>query len=319
MKIFVIVLLACISIGCSKEVEQKSSKTPAPESATVQGMLSAPRDTSVAVVFAEIMPSDAISSSLLVVQYVGKDAQERTVTYKFRWYVDDILVVGAESHSLDQKFFAKKAKVEAVVVPIVDGKEGISLRTPAVTIKNSPPVVTAVAFSPERIFTGDIISAVPTATDWDGDTISYLYAWEVDGKVISAENGAILKTAGLKSRSVIIVIVTPFDGEDQGVPFRSLPIELGKKPPEITSTPPTAIVNGVYVYQVTAKSPEGIPLTYGLTNAPEGMTINSFTGLLNWEIPKSMPMGHKVSVKITADDGDGGIASQDISVFIEMK
>jgi hypothetical protein len=77
--------------------------------------------------------------------------------------------------------------------------------------------------------------------------------------------------------------------------------------------------NSVYTYQVTATDPDGDQLTYSLVTAPGGMTINPSTGLIRWELPKQVPEKQEITVKVAADDGDGGIAYQEYSLFLEMK
>jgi hypothetical protein len=49
----------------------------------------------------------------------------------------------------------------------------------------------------------------------------------------------------------------------------------------ITSTPPV-MTSPVYAYTVEVTDPDGDVLNYSLTNAPEGMTINTATGLITW-------------------------------------
>ena len=53
--------------------------------------------------------------------------------------------------------------------------------------------------------------------------------------------------------------------------------------PQITSTPVTSATVGVaYSYDVNASDANGDTLTYSLTQAPTGMTINASTGLIAW-------------------------------------
>jgi RHS repeat-associated protein len=54
-------------------------------------------------------------------------------------------------------------------------------------------------------------------------------------------------------------------------------------PPEITSTPVTAAEEAQpYSYDVDAVDPEGSALTYYLDQAPDGMSIDAASGLINW-------------------------------------
>jgi hypothetical protein len=56
--------------------------------------------------------------------------------------------------------------------------------------------------------------------------------------------------------------------------------------PKINSTPLfVANVGSSYQYQIQASDPDGQALTYQLRQAPQGMTINANTGLVQWNTP----------------------------------
>ncbi|OGD36667.1 hypothetical protein A2V94_00150 [Candidatus Atribacteria bacterium RBG_16_35_8] len=71
-------------------------------------------------------------------------------------------------------------------------------------------------------------------------------------------------------------------------------------PPVIISEPIiTAAENNQYSYQLEAKDPDGDSLTYLLILSPEGMSINSESGLLTWT-PNNNQVGiHQVTVEIS--------------------
>ena len=64
--------------------------------------------------------------------------------------------------------------------------------------------------------------------------------------------------------------------------------------PTITSTPVTAATEDTaYSYDVNATDPDaGDTLTYSLTTAPSGMTINATTGVISWT-PDQRPGGRQ--------------------------
>lgn len=75
------------------------------------------------------------------------------------------------------------------------------------------------------------------------------------------------------------------------------------KPPVITSTPVTTAKVGVeYSYHVFATDPNGDNLTYSLLAYPNGMTINSSTGLITW-IPTNNQV-REYEVEIEVSDGE---------------
>ena len=60
--------------------------------------------------------------------------------------------------------------------------------------------------------------------------------------------------------------------------------------PQITSTPVTSATVGVaYSYDVNASDANGDTLSYSLTQAPAGMTINASTGLIAWTPTRARP------------------------------
>ena len=85
--------------------------------------------------------------------------------------------------------------------------------------------------------------------------------------------------------------------------------------PQITSTPVTsATVSAVYSYDVNASDANGDPLTYSLTQAPSGMTINATSGLITWT-PTSTQTGNQ-AVTARATDPGGLFASQSFTIVV---
>jgi len=72
--------------------------------------------------------------------------------------------------------------------------------------------------------------------------------------------------------------------------------------PIISSSPELLGTEGVeYLYQVAATDPNGDALTYALQSSPQGMTIDSSSGLLSW-IPGSQSVG-SVEINLSVSDG----------------
>jgi hypothetical protein len=127
-----------------------------------------------------------------------------------------------------------------------------------------------------------------TATDPDGDTLTYFLIISPAGMTINSTTGLINWTPTSTGDYDVTVEVS-----DNGSPVKSVTqsfainVEEEQEPtnhaPIITSTPDTtATINQTYAYNVDAIDPDGDTLTYSLTISPTGMTINSTTGLINW-------------------------------------
>lgn len=308
MRIMCGILLAVIGFaGCSTGPGEKKQEGGGP-GAALPG-----------VSYARIGPLNATSSQPLIVEYsAGFSPDGLPATYTCRWYVDGVPVPEASENTLEPQHFRKGATVAAELVPTDGAIQGRAFRTEAITIKNSPPVASAVELTPVPAFAGDRVTAVPKAEDRDGDAISFLYQWEVDGKDAPGANGQTFDAPGVKKKSRIAVTAIPFDGEDRGGPVKSYYLTVSNKAPEIVSEPPSGIEGGRYSYQATARDADGDALTYSLVKAPQGMMINPSTGLVSWEA-KPAAAGEEVAVKIAVADGDGGTAYQEFSLILTQR
>src|SRR5205807_7874550 len=75
-------------------------------------------------------------------------------------------------------------------------------------------------------------------------------------------------------------------------------------PPPVTSTPPTDIKDGQYLYQVAVTEPDDEPVTLELKQGPPGMTLDPATKQLSWKLtPENLGKHHVVLV---ANDNDNG-------------
>ena len=95
------------------------------------------------------------------------------------------------------------------------------------------------------------------------------------------------------------------------VPFTYNLVFVGQlnQPPTITTVPNVqAIAGTTYAYAVGATDPDGNPLTFSLTTAPVGMTIDKNTGQISWSAAAA-DVGTQ-DVTIVVSDGLGGTAQQ---------
>jgi hypothetical protein len=69
----------------------------------------------------------------------------------------------------------------------------------------------------------------------------------------------------------------------------------------------------MYTYTVKAMDPDGDTIRYRLSQAPDGMTIQSETGLIQWKVSTEHP---SVDVGVAASDGDGAEAFQQFKLTV---
>ena len=307
MKIFITFLtLLLLVLSCTKDKQSAPLNTNDRESRLPE------------IVSATLNPAMPTSNTPLSVQYDVREVENTPVHLTFRWYVDRAVVQEGPNPMLEPGPYKKGASVFVEIIPTTSSSAGKPFKSDVKTIGNMPPEIVSMEMKPSKPAVGDIISVKPIGTDPDNDFISYRYEWTVNGRqvpdLLPEQNT--FNTSGLRKHDVINVVVIPTDGEATGDPKLSEPVALENSAPRIISTPTTTVENGVYVYQVKAKDPDGDVLNYALVESPAGMTIDRKTGLIRWEPPKSTPAGQEIPIKILVDDGDGGKATQEYTMAL---
>lgn len=158
--------------------------------------------------------------------------------------------------------------------------------------------------------------AKPVAEDPDGDRLSFRYKWIINGHD-SGHAGASLARDDSKRGDEIRLEVWASDGISESQPLTSLPFSVGNFPPEIVSHPPPIEDSGFFLYVVRATDRDGdSDLAYSLEEGPKGMTIDSKTGEIRWQA--SLENAGEHAVRVTVEDGKGGLARQGFFVQVEM-
>lgn len=78
--------------------------------------------------------------------------------------------------------------------------------------------------------------------------------------------------------------------------------------------PAVGTVGQVYEYRVTASDPDGDPLTFVVSNHPNGMDIDPVAGVLSW-IPTT-PQAGTQTFTVVVSDGQGGTAVQYVTIDV---
>jgi len=170
-------------------------------------------NTAPSVSAALIDPAAPLADSELTCQGQDwSDVDDDPEGYQARWLVD-----GAEVASglvLDSSYFVRGESVVCELTPD-DGEEaGAAVTSTSVVIGNAPPVIDALSLSSTIPVRGDTLSATISASDADGDAISYSFQWLVNGA--SGGSGETMELAGLTPGDQVQLELTPSDGTDAG-------------------------------------------------------------------------------------------------------
>lgn len=133
------------------------------------------------------------------------------------------------------------------------------------------------------------------------------------GMAIEEDTGLLTWMPHQTGEHTVTINVTTPCGARATQTFTLTVLHVTNQPPVITSTPITTSQAGVmYHYTVTAEDPDGDVLSYSLSIAPAGMTINTTTGQIQW-----LPLAKdSFPVQVQVSDGRGGAATQSFVIAI---
>jgi hypothetical protein len=280
-------LIMFFSTSCMKTEQQQPSTTPSSKQGKITGSEIGPKGGQGVFITPE---SPTVTTDLsAVVSGIGGSVA-------YRWMINGS-ELARETGPVLLKGLYRKGDVITLTVTS-DGKEA----TATTVIQNSPPRVVEVPFSPERVYAGIDVSVAPQAVDPDGDAVMFHYRWTVNGEDIP-EDSSILKGNLFKHGDIVNLTIIPYDYEAAGEPFVSKALIIPNAPPQFVSTPPKEFANKTYVYQAKAEDPDGDSINYTLGSAPQGMTIDSRTGLITWIVGGDQSGTHEVEVVATDSEG----------------
>ena len=157
------------------------------------------------------------------------------ITLNYEWFVNDVSVQNGADNSLSNAF-GREDSIYVVVTPNDGIFDGNSLQSDTITITNTEPVMSNVSLSPNAPYGDGSITATATATDLNGDSITYTYAWFVnDISVQTGANNSLSGSLHFDKGDSVYVVVTPNDGTVSGSPLQSSAVTVINAPPTISS------------------------------------------------------------------------------------
>jgi RHS repeat-associated protein len=268
-----------------------------------------------APVFTSTAPTTAQIGELLTYQATATDANNDRLTYS--------LLVKPEGMAVDSQtgiliWQPKQSQIgnNRVVLRVSDSKGGITNQEFFIKTRgiNTPPQIIS---SPNTFaLLNNSYTYEVRGTDPDNDTLTYSLINPPQGMTINANTGLIEYNPNqLGTQTVEIQVTDSFGGFNTQSYQLQILENLSNRLPTITSTPQILIGSGsLYQYDVNATDPENTTITYGLTNKPNGMTIDANTGLISWQTQSSINGDFQVTVSAT--DTDGGTAYQNYYVKV---
>ncbi len=312
---FMALFLVCALINCGEKVEEREEAVRE-EKVEVKEEAKERRNTPPTIFSARIAPILAKTNSTLRVEVESRDPERDPVNLSYQWERNGKDIDGAEDETLDSINFVKGDVIRVRVTPDDGRLKGETFRSEEQIISNSIPEITSIRVTPDPAYTNSNLTAAVEVRDQDDDPIGFSYKWIKNDEVIPEENANTLNNSNFVKGDIVRVLVTADDGEVKGSPQSSQPMIIANALPAITSSPPQSLSGGAYFYQVKVSDPDGDPLSFKLNQAPEGMTIDESSGLIQWKPAREAAGSHEI--EILALDNDGGQATQKYSFTLSF-
>ncbi len=216
-----------------------------------------------------------------------------------------------------------------VAVTASDGQGGAATNSFHLTATNQAPVVGTPTAS-QASTDGEGVAPVDASrafSDPNGDPLTFAASNLPRGLAIDPATGLITGTiaAGATPGSQVVTVTAT---DDKGaVASETFSWSVDDVPPAVTGTLAGRVyadgTNGVAIDTAGGfASPNGLPLTYGATGLPRGLTIDPATGIIsgfiNHEASRNAPvstgagatLAGTYTIIVTASDGQGGLARQ---------
>ncbi len=262
----------------------------------------------------EILPANPSKSGLL--ETVVKFNQAQTADVRYRWMKNGKEIMGETESTLKQDNFQKGDTIAVEVTPYLNKVKGNSIQSNPVVIVNSLPVLRSFAIEPLPTHSKDDVTARLDVFDADGDYVRTSYQWKKGKEDIPGATGSTLSTDYFKKGDRIGCQVRVSDGESPEVSYYASEAVILNSAPRITSKPAAEAMEGSsYEYTVTAEDPDEDEVKFSLSSAPEGMTIDSDSGLIRWQI-SDQQQGGTYNFEVIAIDPEGAQSVQPITLTL---
>ncbi|MGE4545156.1 MAG: Ig domain-containing protein [Pedobacter sp.] len=174
------------------------------------------------------------------------------------------------------------------------------------------PQIYDLTYKPAAFHVGSGVEVVPRLLHGSDKNVRYDCRWFVDNEEVEGVNATSLSGEYFQRGDMVAVEVTAVQGGRRGGPVQSGAIEAHNAPPEIVSTPPEQLVQGVFEYRLETVDADEDDLLISLITAPEGMQLDADSGTLVWQVEPGTKGVFPVTVRV--EDPYGGWASQEFEL-----
>jgi hypothetical protein len=293
--------------ACGDEPQGQNVKKDSPQATIASDEAQTPtskvQNTGSGNVSVVILPENPVSTGCIQAVIQGTPGRSAVI-----WKVNDVTVSSGTDTQLCSDNYKRDDRVTVIVGTNDQGAQA------SVSIGNSLPRVVDISSAPSEIYAGTDITVVPVAEDADGDSVDFTYQWLINGEADPVLTLATIPGDKFTKGDTIQVLIVPNDFFEDGPTYKSYAQLIPNASPRIVSTPPQGITSLDYNYQVEVSDPDDNIFTFRLDEAPEGMSIDENSGLIQWSLADVEPGDYTIA--IIAADAEGVETAQEYSLSL---
>lgn len=213
-----------------------------------------------------------------------------------------------------------------IVISVSDGTESAALEAFSITVEEAGPANSAPTISgapPATVTAGASYAFTPTASDPDGDPLTFSIAGKPAWATFSTSTGRLSGTpdaGAVGTYEGIVISVSDGAAKASLDPF-TITVEPGaapdNTPPTISGTPASEVLAGeAYAFRPSASDTDGDTLTFSITGKPAWATFSATTGRLSGT-PTEGDVGTYDDVVISVSDGEATDSLPAFSITVD--
>jgi hypothetical protein len=228
-----------------------------------------------------LAPTSPQEKDTVTVSITASDAEDDAISYVYAWTVNGASVSHTGS-TLPSSWFKKGDTIKVTVTPSDGTLSGAAVSSSEITAVNTAPVIASLVLSPNPAYTTTSLTATPTASDADADTLAFVYGWYVNGTKQSA-TGSVLASSSFVKGNTVYAEVTALDGDTSTGPFVSSALTITNSTPtapgavDLTPPDPASTDDLVCVVGAASTDVDGDALTYEYEFYRDSAFYGSFT------------------------------------------